>query len=721
MIPKVCIYTSICGGYDDLKAQPEQSIPCDFVCFTDEPERLAGTPWRVAPVQASPGSSARLSAKAAKVLPHSVLGDRYDVSIWIDGSIQILRSSFAETLVASTRETGFAALRHPDRTCVYDELRAAQSGPAAHKYRGQPVQEQVEAYRAAGYPDAFGLLAGGVIARDMRNPTAREISERWWVEINTWSLQDQLSLPFVLWSLGARATVLELDLWRNPFFEVWPHFDASNDDLLIRTRPEYRATSFQPVSGGAALATYDPRTGAFVVPSAGDETLAFPFGPGGADLVPLFGDWDGDGEASPGLYDPATGSFLLRNERTPGPADVVFTFGPPHAVPVVGDWSGEGRDSVGVYLPESGYWALRLRPEAGAADLELSFGEGGKGLRPVAGDWDGRGRDRVGLYEPGHATWFLLDELRTGARVTTFSFGAARATPIAGDWNGDGIDEIGTFVPEQSLAHLAAANTPGSECWRALVDPIGGIPLAVATPTRSGVAKALRYTANPRNLAPDGTPERIVPDDLIAAPDHLARYVFAAHWAPARRVLDLCCGVGYGSNLLAAAGARHVIGLDVACEAVADARSRYASAGVEFLVADATGELPATNFDLVVCFEGLEHVDRPDLLLRNVASALAPGGTALVSTPNGAHYRGGHSGNPYHVREPGLDEFAAMLRTHFSRVEIFCQREPDTLSSEHTPLAYRPELVDPMTVSRREPFVWIALCRDPIPTASPSA
>jgi hypothetical protein len=68
---KVCIYTSICGGYDDLKAQPPQALPCDFVCFTDEPTRFASSNWKVVPLQAPTGASARLAAKFPKVLPRA--------------------------------------------------------------------------------------------------------------------------------------------------------------------------------------------------------------------------------------------------------------------------------------------------------------------------------------------------------------------------------------------------------------------------------------------------------------------------------------------------------------------------------------------------------------------------------------------------------------------------------------------------------------------------
>src|SRR4051812_20572841 len=95
-------------------------------------------------------------------------------------------------------------------------------------------------------------------------------------------------------------------------------------------------------------------------------------------------------------------------------------------------------------------------------------------------------------------------------------------------------------------------------------------------------------------------------------PDHLARYRFALQWAPGNRVLDVCCGVGYGSFLLAAGGARSVLGIDVSEEALRSARMQPAVANLSFERHDACTSYPsAGEWDLVTCFEGIEHVPSP--------------------------------------------------------------------------------------------------------------
>lgn len=195
-------------------------------------------------------------------------------------------------------------------------------------------------------------------------------------------------------------------------------------------------------------------------PGCTDFTVEF--GPGGA-VVPLAGDWNGNGSDTVGVYDPATGTFYLRNGNTPGSPDLTFQFGAVGAssVPVVGDWDGNGTDTIGIYDAVTGAFSLRNSNSAGPPDLAFTFGAGGA-LLPLAGDWDGDGDETIATYDPAAATFYLRNSNSPGAPDLTFAFGTAGALPVAGDWNGDGIDTIGVYVPATGTFELRNSNGAGA-------------------------------------------------------------------------------------------------------------------------------------------------------------------------------------------------------------------------------------------------------------------
>lgn len=181
--------------------------------------------------------------------------------------------------------------------------------------------------------------------------------------------------------------------------------------------------------------------------------------------MPISGDWDGDGLDSVGLYNTASGEFFIRQDNSPGFADVRFQYGPANSnwLPLAGDWDNDGRSGVGLYDPGTGTFFIKNELTAGAADAVFGFGPGGSDWLPIAGDFDGIGGDSVGIYSQsvGHA--FLRNSLSPGAADLSFSYGPAGNdwTPIAGDWNGDGVDSLGLYDAADSIFYLRNANTDG--------------------------------------------------------------------------------------------------------------------------------------------------------------------------------------------------------------------------------------------------------------------
>ncbi len=178
---------------------------------------------------------------------------------------------------------------------------------------------------------------------------------------------------------------------------------------------------------------------------------------------------------------------------------------------------------------------------------------------------------------------------------------------------------------------------------------------------------------------PEGVPplaltgERTLPD--VAAENywyrrHLAVYEWIAARCRGLEVVDMACGEGYGSAVLARRAAR-VTGVDANPEAHEHARLRYSAPGVRFI--RELIEVYDEPCDAVVFLQTIEHVEDPASVLGHIQGMLRAGGTAYVSTPNvltlapdGAE----RSGNPWHVREYRSEEFRALCESRFDEVEL---------------------------------------------------
>jgi 2-polyprenyl-3-methyl-5-hydroxy-6-metoxy-1,4-benzoquinol methylase len=169
-------------------------------------------------------------------------------------------------------------------------------------------------------------------------------------------------------------------------------------------------------------------------------------------------------------------------------------------------------------------------------------------------------------------------------------------------------------------------------------------------------------------------PERFDPEreprKLIAA-EHRLRYLWASQVAAGKDVLDAGCGLGYGAGILAAAEASRVCGVDADPEAIEEARQRVP----ELAEALSRGDIRELrfddrSFDLVVCFETIEHVEEPDRALFELRRVLRPDGLLLVSSPNPDVYP---AGNGHHVREYRPSELAGAVAEHFRNVGSYSQ------------------------------------------------
>jgi len=163
---------------------------------------------------------------------------------------------------------------------------------------------------------------------------------------------------------------------------------------------------------------------------------------------------------------------------------------------------------------------------------------------------------------------------------------------------------------------------------------------------------------------------RVLGGRLVEA-EHLARYLVAAQFVGGRDVVDIGCGTGWGTALLAQAPARRCVGVDRDEGAVAQARKAYPDAG-EFRVDDAQElSLPTDAFDVAICLETIEHLADPERALDEIRRVLRPSGLLVISSPNPRVYP---PGNPHHVREFDPAELEDALGRRFAHVSLLRQQ-----------------------------------------------
>lgn len=180
--------------------------------------------------------------------------------------------------------------------------------------------------------------------------------------------------------------------------------------------------------------------------------------------------------------------------------------------------------------------------------------------------------------------------------------------------------------------------------------------------------------------------DRLYADAALYGPGELwnrwqrARYVTRSRRAADRRLLEVGCGDGIVTELVAAACGDSIEGLtaiDVSRVGIDRARARGLGPQVHLACSTLEQFEPPAPFDFVYMFDVIEHLDDPGAALRTVMRFLRPGGRALLSTPNQMRLanrvrqlrrRPLALMDPTHAREFSPFEFRGMLTAEGFRV-----------------------------------------------------
>ncbi len=220
--PKVAVYTAIFGSYDSVKEPFFASENCDYYIITDM-EVPKDSIWQKYSVEDETFNKMDNyhKSKYCKLHPH-ILFPEYKYSIWIDGNVQIV-ADLQPLVDRMNPDCSMATFQNPLHDCIYTERNFLIYSNAV---KLSDIDRQLADYRKEGFPKHFGMREFSIIVRKHHELKLVGLMEQWWKEVNTYTMRDQISFPYLLWKNGLEIDYIQLlgMNWRNnPRFIVSPH------------------------------------------------------------------------------------------------------------------------------------------------------------------------------------------------------------------------------------------------------------------------------------------------------------------------------------------------------------------------------------------------------------------------------------------------------------------------------------------------------------------
>lgn len=169
-MPKICIYTVITGKYDHPHEHRIQTIKCDYICFTDDPE-LTSRFYKVIYYDALSKSDLKISSANQSIINAGLFRSNlflieplkeYDICILIDANASITDPTLIESLLNGVNGKDYDIIisKHPNRKCVYTEAIVSMN---IAKYENTDLKRQILDYQNDRYPQNNGLYWNGFV------------------------------------------------------------------------------------------------------------------------------------------------------------------------------------------------------------------------------------------------------------------------------------------------------------------------------------------------------------------------------------------------------------------------------------------------------------------------------------------------------------------------------------------------------------------------------
>jgi hypothetical protein len=231
MRPRVLITSASFGSPlpDNIIQQESNTLEITISRISDNSAKLTTTGLTESVAQADRINAMhpRLRAKMPKMLQWSDFPG-YDYYIWVDSKLRMDNPKAAESLVKACSDKDACFFRHSARNSIRLELEHVidhlnnGSQYIIDRYAGEDIAGQVSSYLAdPNFVDHSLFECGAFVysSRVVQNPDLNLFKE-WFYHNCIWSVQDQLSLPYLLQKFGVKYGILEGTVYKNKYLNI---------------------------------------------------------------------------------------------------------------------------------------------------------------------------------------------------------------------------------------------------------------------------------------------------------------------------------------------------------------------------------------------------------------------------------------------------------------------------------------------------------------------
>lgn len=236
---KICFITAIYGNYETTcKKFTKQTIPTDFICFTDNPNILSNgwtidtTPYHITNkskldnyTYVNSVYNNKHTFNIAKYYKQSFRNipilQKYDVIVWLDGTVEIIYDKTSEYILDKIYDKKIIGWHHEWRNGdlakeVEDSIRSIRY--SSYKWNGQSqpfqdVMKQYKMYLEEGYTNEyfkkvnshtphFGVWITCFIAFLQHDEQVIDFLNLWFLQTLKYTTQDQVGFPYTCQKLN---------------------------------------------------------------------------------------------------------------------------------------------------------------------------------------------------------------------------------------------------------------------------------------------------------------------------------------------------------------------------------------------------------------------------------------------------------------------------------------------------------------------------------------